>query len=245
MDGVSGRELFKARQSLTYNDIIVLPGHIDFGTHDVSLRTRLTREIELNAPLTSSPMDTVTESDMAISLALIGGLGFIHYNNSIEDQVAEVRKVKRFENGFITDPIVLGPENTLHDVDNLKEKHGFSGVPITEDGVLGGRLIGIVTNRDIDFESNRDIVLKEVMTTQLVTAHQGVSLTEANRILKDSKKGKLPIVDANGGLVSLVCRTDLKKNRDFPGASKNKKKQLMVGAERHHRSARTHRLRHP
>ncbi len=229
-DGVTAGELFAARQSLTYDDIIVLPRHIDFGPNEVSLRSKLTREIELSAPVTSSPMDTVTESEMAIHLALLGGLGFIHYNNSIEEQAAQVRRVKRFENGFITDPIVLGPSHRIRDIDRIREAHGFSGVPITESGDLTGKLIGIVTNRDIDFETDRELPLKQVMTTRLVTAPQGISLAEANRILKESKRGKLPIVDREGRLVSLVSRTDLLKNRDYPESSKNKLKQLRVGA---------------
>ncbi len=230
MDGVTGRELFRARQSLTYSDIVLLPRHISFGTQDVGVHTHLTREIPLNTPLTSSPMDSVTESEMAIQLALLGGIGIIHYNNTSEEQAALVRRVKRFENGFITDPLVLGPGQRIRDVDAIKENHGFSGIPITETGDLSGRLVGIVTNRDIDFEADRELPLKDVMSEELVTAPRGVTLAEANRILKESKKGKLPIVDQEGRLVSLVCRTDLKKNRDYPDASKNSDKQLMVGA---------------
>jgi IMP dehydrogenase len=175
-------------------------------------------------------MDTVTEAKMAIHLALLGGIGFIHYNNTIEEQFNEVRKVKRFENGFISEPRVLGPQNTIRDIDRIREKEGFSGIPITEDGTLKGRLIGIVTNRDIDFETNRGRPLREVMVTDLIKARVGISLVEANRVLKESKKGKLPIVDESGRLVSLVSRTDLKKNRDFPEASKDERKQLRVGA---------------
>lgn len=128
-------------------------------------------------------------------MAMLGGIGIIHYNNSIEEQVKEVRRVKRFENGFITEPVVLSPNHTIRDVDTLKETYGFSGIPITEDGTLNSKLIGIVTKRDIDFEENRTKKLKEVMTTQLVTAPAGISLAEGNRILKESKKGKLPLVD--------------------------------------------------
>lgn len=230
MDGMIARELFKARQSMTYDDLILLPGHIAFGPQDVTLKTRLTRDLELSNPLTSSPMDTVTESELAISLALLGGIGFIHYNNTIEEQAGLVRRVKRFENGFITDPMVLGPENTIEDIDRIHREQGFTGIPITDTGDLGGKLIGIVTNRDIDFEPNRGRSLREVMTTELVTAPRGVTLPEANEILRDSKKGKLPIVDEQGRLVSLVSRTDLKKNRDYPDSAKNQNKQLMCGA---------------
>ena len=230
MDGETAKTLFERGEGLTYNDFIILPGRISFAPDKVNLSTRITRRIQLHSPMASSPMDTVTEAKMAISLALLGGIGFIHYNNTIEEQVREVRKVKRFENGFISEPRVLGPNNTIRDIDAIRDKEGFSGIPITEDGTLRGRLIGIVTNRDIDFETRRDRPLREVMVTQLITAPEGISLVEANRILKESKKGKLPIIDKAGRLVSLVSRTDLKKNRDFPEASKDEHKQLQVGA---------------
>jgi IMP dehydrogenase len=230
VDGETARSLFDRGEGLTYNDFIILPGRITFSLDEVDFSTQITRRIRLRSPLASSPMDTVTESKMAIHLALLGGIGFIHYNNTVEEQVREVRKVKRFENGFITDPCVLGPHNTIRDIDRIREKEGFSGIPITEDGTLRSRLIGIVTNRDIDFETNRDRPLREVMVVNLITAREGISLAEANRILKESKKGKLPIVDDGGRLVSLVSRTDLKKNRDFPDASKDQRKQLRVGA---------------
>ncbi|MEM7264116.1 MAG: IMP dehydrogenase, partial [Planctomycetota bacterium] len=230
MDGVTASELFQARQSLTYDDIIILPGRIDFGVQDVNLTTKLTREIELSYPITSSPMDTVTESEMAISLALLGGIGFIHYNNTVDEQAAMVRRVKRFENGFITDPMVLGPDQCVRDIHEIREKHGFSGIPITDTGDLSGRVIGVVTNRDIDFESNLDRPLRELMTTDLVTAKKGVTLAEANDIIRESKKGKLPILDEQGRLEALVSRHDLLKNRDFPDAVKSNAKQLRVGA---------------
>ncbi|HLU49498.1 MAG TPA: IMP dehydrogenase, partial [Planctomycetota bacterium] len=229
-DGESARALFERGEGLTYSDFIILPGHIDFAATEVDLSTYVTRRIRLKSPLVSSPMDTVTESRTAIALALLGGIGVIHYNNTVEQQVDEVRKVKRFENGFITEPVVLGPDHTIHDIDEIHRTMGFSGIPITEDGTLRGRLLGIVTNRDIDFESDRSKKLREVMVTNLVTAPEGVTLVEANEILRESKKGKLPIVDGEGRLVSLVARTDLKKNRDYPDATKDERKQLRVGA---------------
>lgn len=229
-DGQSAEELFGKDEGLTYNDFIILPGHIDFGADEVDLSTRLTRHVPLKVPLVSSPMDTVTESKMAISLALMGGLGVIHYNNSPEEQIAQVRRVKRFENGFITEPIVLSPGHRISDIDRIREKEGFSGIPITEDGTLRTRLVGIVTNRDIDFEPDRTRLLREVMVRELNTAPKGISLAEANQRLRESKKGKLPIIDEEGRLCGLVSRTDLKKNRDFPDACKDKRKQLRVGA---------------
>ncbi|MEZ4574833.1 MAG: IMP dehydrogenase [Vampirovibrionales bacterium] len=230
MDGLSGEAMFSSGAGYTYDDFILLPGHIDFSAADVDLSTRLTRHITLQRPITSSPMDTVTESRMAIYMALLGGIGFIHYNNSIEEQAKEVRTVKRFKNGFITDPIVLSPEHRLSDIDAIKKTLGYSGIPITEDGSMGSRLLGIVTNRDIDFVTDRNTPLRDVMTTDLVTADQSASLDEANQILKSSKKGKLPLVDKNFHLVALISRTDLLKNRDYPLASKANNKSLLAGA---------------
>lgn len=230
IDGLSGRELFQSKEGLTYKDFLILPGYIDFVPDDVNLETKISRNIQIKSPIISSPMDTVTEFKMAIGLALIGGIGIIHSNNSIEDQTREVERVKRFENGFIKDPILLSPENTIADVLRIKEKYGFSGIPITVDGTMKTKLIGIVTNRDIDFEKSRNRKIKEVMTTNLVIAEEGVSLAKANEILKDSKKGKLPIVDKNGLLVSLMCRSDLIKNKEYPLSSKDSSKRLVVGA---------------
>ncbi|MGE0201622.1 MAG: IMP dehydrogenase [Candidatus Melainabacteria bacterium] len=215
----------------TYDDLILLPGHIDFAADEVSLDTRLTRNIKLKTPLASSPMDTVTEADMAIHMALHGGIGIIHYNNAIEEQQEQVLTVKRFKNGFITHPQVLTPSHTIADVDVLKHQYGFSGIPITENGRMGGKLLGMVTSRDVDFHEDRSLPLSAVMTTELVTAPEGCSLEEANAILKESKKGKLPIVNPRGELVALISRNDLKKNRDYPLASKHaENKQLLVGA---------------
>jgi len=229
-DGYDANTFFSARHAYTYDDFILLPGHIDFGVDEVNLQTRLTRNIRLKTPIVSSPMDTVTESQMAIYLALLGGMGFIHFNCSIDEQAAMARKVKRFENGFITDPTVLSPQHTIADIDQIKVTHGYSGIPITEDGTLKSRLVGIVTTRDIDFEKNRSRPLSEVMTTELTVAEDGVSLSEANSLLKASKKGKLPIVDRNFRLVALISRNDLRTNREFPFASKDANKQLLVGA---------------
>lgn len=229
-DGLTAKELFEGGTGVTYDDFILMPGHIDFTVSEVNLESNLTRNIRIKRPIVSSPMDTVTESTMAIYMALLGGIGIIHCNNTIEEQVREVRRTKRFENGFIMDPVVLGPDNVIADIDKIKEEYGFSGVPITEDGKPHGKLIGLVTERDIDFEPNRQKKLREVMTTDVVTAPEGVTLAEANQILRKSKKGKLPIVDKNGNLVALICRTDLLTNREYPDASKSKDKQLLVGA---------------
>jgi IMP dehydrogenase len=242
VSGVSAAELFQKGQGITYDDFIILPGYISFAVGDVQLDTRLTREITLKRPVVSSPMDTVTESTMAIYLALLGGMGMIHYNNTIDEQVAEVRRTKKFENGFIMDPIVLGPNNRISDLDEIARKYGFSSVPVTEGGTLRGKLIGIVTRRDIDFEPDRSRPLREVMSRDLVTAPVGITLAEGNAILRASKKGKLPIVDKEGRLVSMMSRADLRKNQDFPLASKNPSKQLIVGAAVGTRAADRERL---
>jgi len=233
-DGMKVEELMSSGTGITYNDFIILPGYIDFGTKDVALNSPLTKNITLKTPFVSSPMDTVTESEMAKTMALQGGIGIIHHNCSIEFQANEVHKVKRFEQGFITDPIVISPTTTVEDVRNIHKKFGFSGFPVTETGKVGGKLLGIVTNRDMDFMHDQDTTtqVSEVMTKKddLVYGNDGITLKEANTILSKSKKGKLPIVDDDFNLVSLIARTDLKKNREYPLASKDAKKQLLVGA---------------
>lgn len=176
-------------------------------------------------------MDTVTESEMAINLALQGGIGIIHYNNTINEQKRLVDRVKRYENGFITDPKTLGPEHTVGDALDIKNRYGFMGIPITQSGGMNSKLVGIVTKRDIEFVRDRSTPLGDIMTTELMTATEGCSLELAYSILRESKKGKLPIVNAQFELVGLVARTDLLKNRDFPEASKDRTgKRLLCGA---------------
>jgi len=177
-------------------------------------------------------MDTVTESMMAINMALQGGIGIIHSNLTIVEQASEVRKVKKYKNGFITDPVCLSPTHTIKDILEIKRKLGYSGIPITHNGKMGGRLLGIVSNRDTSFETDISMKVQDVMTPrdELSIAFEGVSLREANDILKRSKKGKLPVVNTEDELVALISRTDLQKNIDFPRASKNSNKQLIVGA---------------
>eukprot|EP00166_Cyanidium_caldarium_P002523 ctg_2456.g361 len=145
-------------------------------------------------------MDTVTESAMAIHMALQGGLGFVHYNNTVREQKKEVDRVKRYESGFITDPKTLAPHHTIADARDIKARYGFQGIPVTEDGRMGSRLLGIVSNRDIEFIRDPQVRLGEVMTRELVTAREGVTLEEAYAIVKESKKGKLPIVNGRGEL---------------------------------------------
>jgi IMP dehydrogenase len=176
-------------------------------------------------------MDTVTEHNMAIYIALLGGLGVIHHNCSPDEQAEMVRKVKRFENGFITDPVVISPTTTVAEAKALKDKWGFGGFPVTENGTLRSKLIGIITPRDVQFHDNLNDPVTAVMSTDLITARQGIDLKEANEILTKSKKGKLPIVDENGSLISIVSRSDLMKNLHYPLASKlPHSKQLIAAA---------------
>ncbi|KDN34553.1 hypothetical protein RSAG8_12356, partial [Rhizoctonia solani AG-8 WAC10335] len=230
-DGLSVSELMdsKVRGGLTYNDFLVLPGKIDFPASDVVTESRITRNVALKTPFMSSPMDTVTEKEMAISMALLGGIGVIHHNQSAESQADMVRAVKRHENGFIGDPVVLAPSNHVSDVLEIKERLGFCGIPITDTGALNGKLLGLVTARDIQFESP-DALLSEVMITNLTTAPAGTTLSEANELLRISKKGKLPLVDKEGRLVALLARSDLLKNQNYPLASKNPETKQLYSA---------------
>jgi IMP dehydrogenase len=224
----------------------MMPGHIGFGLNDIQIQSKLTRNITLNAPFVSSPMDTVTEYRMAITMALLGGIGIIHSNMSSEEQAEQVHMVKKFKNGFITDPVCLSPEQTVDDVFQTKAKLGFSSFPITEGGKIGGKLLGIISNRDTSFIEDPTIQIKDFMTPRdvLVVAKDGVSLEEANNVLKVSKKGKLPVVNEKDELVALIARTDLQKHRDNPLASKDKQnKQLLVGASVGTRSEDLERVR--
>ncbi|KAI6250654.1 Inosine-5'-monophosphate dehydrogenase [Erysiphe necator] len=232
-DGLDVESLIdsKINGGLVYNDFLILPGFIDFPASDVSLDSPITKRISLKTPFVSSPMDTVTEHEMAIHMALQGGLGVIHHNCSIEAQVEMVQKVKRYENGFILDPVVLNRGTTVGEVKELKKKWGFGGYPVTENGKLGSKLVGIVTNRDIQFEEDYQRPVSDVMVTSLITGSSGITLVEANSILAKSKKGKLPIIDSEGNLISMISRSDLTKNLYFPLASKlPDSKQLICAA---------------
>ncbi|KID89791.1 inosine-5'-monophosphate dehydrogenase IMD2, partial [Metarhizium majus ARSEF 297] len=232
-DGLDIHELMDTTKhgGLTYNDFLLMPGYIGFPASEVTLDSAITKRITLKTPFVSSPMDTVTEHEMAIHMALQGGLGVIHHNCSPDAQADMVRKVKRYENGFILDPVVIDRNTTVGEAKALKEKWGFGGFPVTEDGKLGSKLLGIVTNRDLQFEDETDATVANVMVTDLVTAPNGVTLVEANKILAKSKKGKLPIVDKDFNLVSMISRSDLTKNQHFPLASKlPDSKQLLCAA---------------
>ena len=232
-DGSSLNELFNnTTESLTYDDIILLPRKIIGPVSDISLKTQFTRNISINLPLVSSPMDTVTESDMAIELALQGGIGVIHCNNTIESQVSEVMKVKRYINGFICNPIVVRPSDTVQHVLDLKEKWKFSGFPVTMNGNMNEPLIGMVSNNDITFIENTETTVEKIMRKRenLIVAKRFCSLESAFEIIKEQKINRLPIVDENDNLVGLICRKDLRGKRTFPYASKDKTGKLLVAA---------------
>lgn len=188
-------------EGITFDDVLLVPAYSEVLPNDVDLTTKLTQKIKLNIPLMSAGMDTVTEHRMAIAMARQGGIGVIHKNMSIEKQAEEVDKVKRSENGVISDPFYLSPEHTLADADELMSKFRISGVPITEDG----KLVGIITNRDLKFEKDYTKKIKESMTSEgLVTAKEGITLDEAREILGKARKEKLPIVDDDFHLKGLI-----------------------------------------
>ncbi len=215
------------KEGLTFDDVLLIPGESSVLPGDVSTATRLTAEIMLNVPILSAAMDTVTEARMAIALAREGGIGIIHRNLSVEDQAAEVDKVKRSESGMITDPITLEPDDSLRNALGVMAKYHISGIPITEDG----RLVGILTNRDLRFEQDVDRPIKELMTRDhLITAPVGTTLDQASDILHRYKVEKLPVVDEHGMLKGLITVKDIQKKVQFPLAAKDAQGRLRVGA---------------
>jgi IMP dehydrogenase len=215
-------------EALSFDDVLLLPNHSEVLPDQVDVSTTLVGNIRLRIPIVSSPMDTVTESRMAIALAREGGVGVIHRNMPIEKQALEVDRVKRSEHGVIWDPIYLSPNHTVRDALELMERYHISGVPITDEE---GYLVGILTNRDIRFETNFDRLIHEVMTSEnLITAPVGTSLEEAEKILQRHKIEKLPIVDERGKLRGLITIKDLLKIRQHPNATKDERGRLVVGA---------------
>ena len=214
-------------RGLTFDDVLLVPAASDVLPSQVELKTQLTRDIILNIPMISSGMDTVTESRMAIAMAREGGLGVIHKNMSIEEQAHEVDKVKRSEHGVIVDPIFLSPQNLLSDAAEIMEKYKISGVPITEHG----KLVGIITNRDMRFETDLTRQIGDCMTKDsLVTASEGTSLEEAKAILSEHRIEKLPLVDDDGNLKGLITIKDIEKATKYPNAAKDASGRLLVGA---------------
>jgi IMP dehydrogenase len=214
-------------EGITFDDVLLVPGYSEVIPNQVDLTTWLTKTIKLNIPMMSAGMDTVTEHRMAIAMARQGGIGIIHKNMSIEAQAEEVDKVKRSENGVITDPFSLSPEHTLADADALMAKFRISGVPITE----GRKLVGIITNRDLKFETDFSKKIKESMTSEgLITAPEGITLEEAKKILAKARKEKLPIVDADYNLKGLITIKDIEKTIKYPLAAKDAQGRLLCGA---------------
>ena len=218
-----------------YRDITLIPNRLpDFERDEVDLTAHFTKRILLKAPFVSAPMDTVTEAEMAIILALYGGIGVIHYNfPTINEQIEEVEKVKRFEAGFVFNPVVLSPQNTIKDVYDVNDKYGFFSVPITEDGTLNSKLVGIVTNRDVRYRKDMETKLKEVMTPRerLIVANKSETadkndLKKANEIIRKNNLDTLPIIDEEDRIVALVTDSDLRKNENYPLATKDENKQL-------------------
>ncbi len=214
-------------EGITFDDVLLVPAYSQVIPNQVDLHTNLTSTIRLNIPLMSAGMDTVTEHRMAIAMARQGGIGIIHKNMSIEAQAEEVDKVKRSENGVISDPFFLSPEHTLADADELMGKFRISGVPITE----GHKLVGIITNRDLKFETDYSKKIKECMTSEgLITAKEGVTLEEAKEILGKARKEKLPIVDDDYNLKGLITIKDIEKTIKYPNSAKDDKGRLLCGA---------------
>ncbi|MCC8161965.1 MAG: IMP dehydrogenase [Lachnospiraceae bacterium] len=214
-------------ESITFDDVLLVPAYSEVIPNQVNLETQLTKTVKLNIPMMSAGMDTVTEHRMAIAMARQGGIGIIHKNMSIEQQAEEVDKVKRSENGVITDPFFLSPEHTLADADDLMSKYRISGVPITE----GKKLVGIITNRDLKFETDFTKKIKESMTSEnLVTAQEGITLEEAKLILGKARKEKLPIVDKDFNLKGLITIKDIEKQIKYPLAAKDGQGRLLCGA---------------
>ncbi len=214
-------------EGITFDDVLLVPSYSEVTPNMVDLSTNLTKKIKLNIPMMSAGMDTVTEHRMAIAMARQGGIGIIHKNMSIEEQAEEVDKVKRSENGVITDPFYLSPENTLAEANELMGKFRISGVPITE----GKKLVGIITNRDLKFETDFTKKIKESMTSEgLVTAKEGITLEEAKAILAKARKEKLPIVDDDFNLKGLITIKDIEKQIKYPLSAKDAKGRLLCGA---------------
>lgn len=215
-------------EALTYDDVLLLPGYSEVLPRDTSTSTKLTRNITLNIPLVSAAMDTVTEHDLAIAIALEGGLGFIHKNMTIEQQAMEVRKVKRSQSGMILDPITLHIESTVGDALKIMRENKIGGIPVVDSDQ---KLLGIVTNRDLRFQKHNNVSVEKVMTSgKLITAEEGINLEGAEEVLQEHKIEKLPIINKSGILMGLITYKDILKKKDKPNACKDEFGRLRVGA---------------
>ncbi|MEM1047250.1 MAG: IMP dehydrogenase [Pseudomonadota bacterium] len=224
-----------SHEALTFDDVLLLPGHSEVLPRDVSLKSRVTRDLFLNLPILSAAMDTVTESRLAIAMAQAGGIGIVHRNLSKENQAEEVRQVKKFESGMVVHPVVIGPDATLADSQELMKQYRISGIPVVENGGTGGRvtgrLVGILTNRDVRFASNPEQRVYELMTREnLITVRDGVSQEEAKKLLHQHRIEKLLVVDDQDQCVGLITVKDIEKAQLNPEASKDAQGQLRVGA---------------
>ncbi|MDY3548079.1 IMP dehydrogenase [Riemerella anatipestifer] len=214
--------------AITFDDVLLVPSFSEVLPNQVSLKSRLTDKITLNVPIVSAAMDTVTESDLAIALARVGGLGFIHKNMPIEEQAAQVNKVKRSENGMIADPVTLSKDYTLREAKELMARYKISGLPVVD---KSNTLIGIITNRDVKYQENLDMKVEELMTKDnLVTSDKNTTLETAKNILLENRVEKLPIVDENFKLVGLITIKDIDNQLEYPHANKDKNGRLIVGA---------------
>lgn len=223
------------QEALTFDDVLLLPGPSDVMPSEVDIRTRLTREIDLNLPLISAAMDTVTEARLAIAMAQAGGIGVIHRNLEADEQAEQVRQVKKFESGMVVNPVVIGPDATLADALGLMKQYGISGIPVVENGGKGGfhtgRLVGILTNRDVRFASNPNQRVYELMTREnLITVRDSVSQLEAKRLLHSHRIEKLLVVDDDYNCTGLVTVKDIEKAHLNPHASKDAQGRLRVAA---------------
>ncbi len=225
MDNMNGKIV---KEAITFDDVLLIPAESHVLPQDIDLKTKLTKNITLNVPIVSAAMDTVTEADLAIALARQGGLGFIHKNMTIEEQAKEVDKVKRNESGMIQNPITLTKDKTLGDADDLMGQYKISGLPVVEED---GKLIGIITNRDLKYRKDYDTLIEEVMTKEnLITAPVGTTLDQAKEILLSNRIEKLPIVDEKGYLKGLITIKDIDKIVEYPNACKDEHGRLRVGA---------------
>uniref|UniRef100_A0A7S1QF94 Inosine-5'-monophosphate dehydrogenase n=1 Tax=Neobodo designis TaxID=312471 RepID=A0A7S1QF94_NEODS len=231
LDGTPASKLF-ADAGLTYNDVIILPGYIDFPASDVDVSGQVTKRLRLHAPLLSSPMDTVTEEDMAKAMALLGGLGVLHNNCTVERQAAMVKSVKTFRHGFIFNPKSVGPDTPIAEVEAAASRLGISGILVTHDGTHHGRLLGIVCSKDIDYvaDKSRPVSTAMVKRENMVVAQHPITLADAKAKLNASRKGYLPVVDNLGNVVSLCSRRDAVRARTFPNSSLDDKGSLLCGA---------------
>ena len=220
------------REAYTFDDVLLKPGLSDILPSEADIRSRVTRAIPLNIPIIASAMDTVTEARMAIAMAQAGGVGVIHRNFDVDGQAAQVRQVKKFESGMVVNPLTIGPDAMLSDALALMNDHGFSGIPVVTGGSKGvpGKLVGILTNRDLRFERNLEQTVEQVMTTDLVTAREGVTIDEAKDLLHRHRIEKLPVVNSAFELRGLITIKDIEKIQKHPNAAKDKMGRLLCGA---------------